>query len=81
MYTKTYQPLHFDILKIFSGKARSVLPVLWFFKEVNFPLYMYIEYIEETAICCTIRKDRNIFDEQTTYNVNPIVAQVYGQPF
>ena len=26
---KTYQPLHFDILKIFSGKARSVLSVLW----------------------------------------------------
>ena len=29
LYTKTYQPLHFDILKIFSGEAKSVLSVLW----------------------------------------------------
>ena len=29
LYTKTYQPLHFDILKIFSGEAWSVLSVLW----------------------------------------------------
>ena len=37
LYTKTYQPLHFEILKIFSGEARSVLSVLWFHRVYRMP--------------------------------------------